>query len=65
MVYVEVLNNKGEKTDLFNSNGAKIGTYKLLNNKAVIDTHNLKPGCYFIAIYCNRITEYRKLIISK
>jgi len=62
-VIVEVLNESVRKADLFDSNGRKIATYQLTNNKTIIDVRGLSSGCYYISVRHNDTVENKKLTI--
>jgi len=64
-IIVEVLNAAEQKADLFNSNGIKIATCQLINNKANIDVSRLMCGCYYISVRLKDIVENKKLAIAR
>jgi len=64
-VIVEVLNDCVRKAVLFDSNGRKIATYQLTNNKTIIDVSGLSSGCYYISVRLNDTVENKKLTIVR
>lgn len=64
-VIVEVLDNSGQKADLFDNNGRKITTYNITDNKAVVNVAGLSCGCYYISVHLKNIDENKKFTIVR
>ena len=65
MVTVKVKNGNGKEVELHDITGRLISTYKLKDNKAIINVNGIASGYYYLSVYHDNQIETKKLVISK